>query len=52
MLVESAVSIDRRLPGASKSLKDTRTDLKRIELKLAAEVSKNLHQARRYQFYS
>ena len=31
MLVKSAASIDRRLLGASKSRKDTRTDLKRIE---------------------
>ena len=30
MLVESVASIDRRLLGASKSRKDTRTDLKRI----------------------
>ena len=40
MLVESVTSIDRRLLGASKSRKDTRTDLKRIESKVVADFSK------------
>ena len=40
MLVESVASIDRRLLGASKSRKDTCTNLKRIKSKVAADFSK------------